>query len=118
MGGFAQKLLFAVCTKSGVLVDQHFGHASEFSIYECVEGGIQKTDVRPVRQYCAGADECSAEERMRGILDAIAGCAGVICLRIGPDPVEILQQKGFYVFTACDRIEDAVEAAAMHCKAG
>ncbi len=106
------RLRFAVCTKSGILVDQHFGHAEMLSIYEYEGGAIQKVEVRPVRPYCSGADECDADGRIQGILDALADCVCVICMRIGPDPTDRLVSRGIGVVIACDLIETAIKEAA------
>jgi predicted Fe-Mo cluster-binding NifX family protein len=104
-------LRFAVCTKSGILVDQHFGHATELIIYEYENGNIEKIERRPVRPFCMGPESCDADERMNDIIHSIADCVCVICMRIGNEPAESLLQSGIAVRTACDRIETAVKAA-------
>jgi predicted Fe-Mo cluster-binding NifX family protein len=106
---------FAVATKSGMMVDSHFGHATEFYIYESDGSDAVFLERRPVRQYCLGRMDCdeSPEDRMAQTLFAVSDCQGVLVLRIGDAPSQKLAAKGIRVFTVCDRIEDAVKAAAQ-----
>lgn len=104
---------FAVATKSGILVDQHFGHAEEFYIYESDGVRVNFLERRKVPSYCAGGQECGeADDKMERILGAVSGCSGVLALRIGHAPSQRLSEKGIRVFTTYERIEDAVRAAA------
>lgn len=104
---------FAVATKSGMLVDQHFGHADEFYIYESDGESVSFSERRKVGQYCTGGDSCDTEDsKMEHILDTISDCNGVIALRIGYAPSQKLQAKGIKIFMTYDRIEDAVRLVA------
>ncbi|MDR1625489.1 MAG: hypothetical protein LBT33_03025 [Spirochaetia bacterium] len=103
-------LLFAVATKDGSLVDQHFGHATAFAIYEYERGAVRFLENRPVPQYCAPeAREDSGKIAL--IIKAIGGCAGVISLRIGAPPRMALEKQGIKTFMMYERVEDAVRLA-------
>ena len=110
-------LLFAVSSKGGVLVDQHFGHATDFYIYEYKNGDIRFKERRSVSKYCDGPSECdgagggSKEGKMESILAAVGDCAGVLSLRIGEAPKQKLSALGIRTFVTYDRIEDAVRQA-------
>jgi nitrogen fixation protein NifB len=52
----------AVATTSGALVDQHFGHAEEFRIYETGVGYARFVETRSVARYCHGPAECPPDE--------------------------------------------------------
>lgn len=107
-------LLFAVSSKSGVLVDQHFGHASDFYIYEYKDSTIRFKERRSVSKYCDGSDSCDGmggggkEGKMEAILEAVKDCAGVLAMRIGDAPKQKLKEKSIETFATYDRIEDAV----------
>jgi nitrogenase cofactor biosynthesis protein NifB len=104
----------AVATKSGCLVDQHFGHVTEFHVYEYRNGRAVFLEKRSVSKYCNGQEDCdSPEDKISRIIEAIGDCKAVIALRIGEAPKEKLRQKGIRVYTTCDRIENSVEKAAV-----
>lgn len=117
----ARPLLFAVASKGGVLVDQHFGQASDFYIYEATPAGVRLRERRSATQYCDGGS-CSGamdgtgkgtkgEGRIDEIVKTISDCAGVVCMRIGEAPRRTLAEHDIDVLTTYDRIEDAVEKA-------
>lgn len=106
---------YAIASKSGVLVDQHFGHAEEFYIYESNGKSAKFIEKRKVGKYCTGIEDCDDEEsKMTNIFKAINDCKGVIALRIGNAPTKKLESRGIDVVTAYDRIETAVLAAAQN----
>jgi nitrogenase cofactor biosynthesis protein NifB len=103
----------AVATKSGMIVDQHFGHVSEFYVYEYANGNAVFKEKRTVKKYCAGPGECEDNEnRMDSIIQTISDCNAVIAMRIGDSPKQKLESKGIMTFTTYDRIEDSVKWAA------
>jgi nitrogenase molybdenum-iron protein alpha/beta subunit/MoaA/NifB/PqqE/SkfB family radical SAM enzyme len=109
-----QVLRFAVASKSGMIVDSHFGHAKEFYIYECSKNEVRFVEKRAVSKYCGGP-ECDddQEDKIDGIIEKLGDCDGIICMRIGVMPGRILQDKGIAVFSIYDRVEDSVRKAAQ-----
>jgi nitrogenase molybdenum-iron protein alpha/beta subunit/MoaA/NifB/PqqE/SkfB family radical SAM enzyme len=104
---------YAVASKSGVLVDVHFGHAEEFYIYESNGVTAQFLEKRTVQKYCTGIEDCTDESsKIANILSAVEDCNGVLALRIGNSPTQKLQSKGIQVISTYDRIENAVNQAA------
>lgn len=103
---------YAVATKSGILVDQHFGHVDEFYIYESDGKAVKFYEKRKVSKYCTDQNCDDAESKMDSILNAVQDCDGVLALRIGFAPSQKLQAKGIKTFMTYDRIEDAVKTAA------
>lgn len=105
----SKSISIAVATKSGVLVDQHFGQVSEFYIYEYQNGATKFKERRVIEKYCNGVEECDLkEDKITSILKTIADCNAVIAMRIGEAPKSRLAEKGIQVFTTYDRIEDSV----------
>lgn len=104
---------FAVASKSGMLIDEHFGHAKSFYIYEYKDGKSIYVENRNVDKYCGGSEACGEEQdKIERILNTIQDCQGVLALRIGPSPEKKLMEKGIKVFKTYDRIEKAVQEAA------
>jgi nitrogenase molybdenum-iron protein alpha/beta subunit/MoaA/NifB/PqqE/SkfB family radical SAM enzyme len=108
----AQK--FAVASKSGILVDQHFGHAREFYIYESNGKAARFLEKRLVKNYCNGKEGCDDDKKpeMDSILSAVSDCSCVLALRTGEAPSRKLESCGIKVISTYDRIEDAVLKAA------
>jgi nitrogen fixation protein NifB len=96
------KILIAVASKGGGLVNQHFGHAKEFLIYEVDGNTVSFVGHRKIDRYCqSGYGE---EATMESILQAIADCQGVLCNKIGTCPQEKLRQAGIEPFEDYDAI--------------
>jgi MoaA/NifB/PqqE/SkfB family radical SAM enzyme len=116
-----KRSFFAVASKNGMIVDQHFGHAKEFYIYEYSDGEVHLVEKRDVPLYCFGPQHCEGglsvpaidhKDAMDAILKILEGCSGVIAMRIGDAPRNRLAEKGIEVFTTYNYIADAVREAA------
>jgi nitrogen fixation protein NifB len=86
------KIMIAVATKGGGRVNEHFGHAKEFQIYELSTGGAKFVGHRRVDLYCQGGfgDEDSLETVIRAIND----CTAVFVAKIGGCPKNDLLKAG------------------------
>lgn len=99
----------AVATKHGKLVDQHFGYASEFLIFEGNGETFSRTENRRVEKYCTGVEECDTGESKRdSIVDALRDCDAVLTMRIGYHAKEKLNKKGIMIVETCDTIANAL----------
>jgi MoaA/NifB/PqqE/SkfB family radical SAM enzyme len=110
--------LFAVASKNGMLVDQHFGHASAFHIYRYENGKVEFIERREVSQYCHGKGNCGPGagsapggrgELLNSIIETITGCTGVIAVRIGDEPLRRLKEKGIHFFMTYNYAAEAVK---------
>ncbi len=84
-------LLVAVCTRGGGRVNQHFGHAEEFTMYEVDRDGIRAVGVREVDRYCAGGGD---DERLARTVAALEGVSAVLCAKMGARPRAVLSAIG------------------------
>ncbi len=105
----------AVASASGELIDTHFGHAREFLIYEAAapEGRVEvrRVDRREVEPYCSGPARCGeTASRLSLAIQALTGCAAVLCSQIGIEPWGALESAGILPSGehALEPIEDAV----------
>ena len=113
--GPAAPVRIAVATKSGVRVDEHFGHAQTFRVYEYAAGAVRFVESRPVPAYCT-PDECGRHSgRIDAIVEMIDDCAAVLSLRIGEVPRAALAAHGIRSMMHYDFIETAVGEAAKNC---
>jgi nitrogen fixation protein NifB len=80
-------VLMAVASKGGGVINEHFGHAREFLIYEVTAQGTKLIGHRKTGRYCSGGETCGEEEDvLGGIVAALAGCEAVLCAKIGFEP--------------------------------
>lgn len=103
---------FAISSKSGINIDQHFGHTSEFYIYNYVNGEIEFVEKRSVEKYCNGVQECGdQEDNITKILNTIKDCNAVLAFKIGAEPVNKLLKEGKHVYQMYERINEGIEKA-------
>jgi nitrogen fixation protein NifB len=86
------KILVAVATKGGGRVNEHFGHAKEFQIYELSAGGAKFVGHRRVDLYCQGG--FGDEDSLDSVIRAINDCTAVFVAKIGGCPKADLQAAG------------------------
>ncbi|HRH78271.1 MAG TPA: nitrogenase cofactor biosynthesis protein NifB, partial [Cellvibrionaceae bacterium] len=106
-------VLMAVATSGGGLINQHFGHATEFLIYEASPNGVRFISHRKVDQYCVGNDACGEKESaLSGSIRALKGCEAVLCSKVGYEPWSLLEEAGIMPNGehAMEPIEEAVLA--------
>jgi nitrogen fixation protein NifB len=106
-------VLMAVATSGGGLINQHYGHATEFLVYEASASGVRFIGHRKVDQYCVGNDSCGEQESaLAGGIRALKGCEAVLCSKIGYEPWGLLEAAGIQPNGehAMEPIEEAVLA--------
>jgi len=99
----SKQVLVAVATKGGGLVNQHFGHAKEFLIYEVSATEVSFVSHRKVADYCQGG--YGEEAALSGIIETISDCSAILAMKVGPCPQKELQKAGLTVVEAFDAIE-------------
>lgn len=91
----SRPVLMAVATKGGGIINQHFGHATEFLIYEASDKGVRFIGTRRVDQYCVGQDTCNEDEStLDRVISVLQGCEVMLSARIGLPPYEALEAAG------------------------
>lgn len=114
----SKKIRFAVATsgQSGI-VDLHFGHSKEYSIYE-VEPKTREIRFQETRnvnsKFCQGPEcvtEVGQEELLINIVNLLRDCHFLLCRRIGMVPRKWLTEIGITVIEDFDLIENAIKRA-------
>lgn len=100
------KIRVAVASKGGGLVNQHFGHAKEFEIYEVDHDEAHCIDRRSVTPYCQGG--YGEADVLDTIMQTLSDCQAVLVSKIGACPKEQLQAQGIECVEAYDVIENVV----------
>ena len=112
----AAPVLVAVATRGSGRINEHFGHAREFQVYEVSPAGIRLVGHRRVEQYCQGG--WGEDAALDGVLAALRGVACVLVAKIGDCPRQRLTEAGIEVVHdhAYEWIESGIAAwyAARH----
>lgn len=119
-----KSIKIAVASRSGVVVDQHFGNADLFYIYESDGVSSKLLEMRSLRTpgeegdfscSCPGGGKKKKEDsgKILRAIEAVADCKGVLALRIGDSPMRRLKEQGIGVFATYDSIDKAVREAAL-----
>ena len=87
-----QSMLVAVATKGGGRVNEHFGHAKEFQIYEASSKGVVFVGHRKVEAYCMGG--FGEDATLDAVIAALEGVRHVLCAKIGDCPKDMLEAAG------------------------
>ena len=90
--GADMKVLVAVATEGGGRVNQHFGHATEFQIFELTPASATFVGHRRVDLYCQGG--YGEDEQLPSIVNAINDCHAVLVAKIGACPRDELSAAG------------------------
>jgi nitrogen fixation protein NifB len=92
VAGDALTLLIAVATRGDGRINEHFGHADEFQIYEVSVAGTKFVGHRRVDHYCQGG--YGDDETLPSVVRAINDCHAVFVAKIGACPRDELRTSG------------------------
>lgn len=82
----------AASTDDGYTVDVHFGRATDFYIYQYLEGEWIYLEKRSVEPVCQGGSHSSSKMEKR--IEVFQDCQYVIASRIGIGAITLMSQKG------------------------
>lgn len=102
-------MLIAVATKDGENINQHFGHAVRFLIYEVEGTAVKLVAEKQVEKYCSYDEAHPLRGHvLRGIAEALQGSRAIVCSQIGPAPQEEMGRLGFDVYALEGEINPAL----------
>jgi predicted Fe-Mo cluster-binding NifX family protein len=105
-------MLIAVASKNGIEVDQHFGHAERFLIYDYGSGDPRPLREVTVEKYCSlDPDHPFRHPQFGAIVQALEGCRAVVTAMIGELPKQELQKVGIAPIIASGPITAALKKA-------
>lgn len=102
------KVLVAVASKGQMTVNEHFGTANEFLIYEVSASGAKFIHHRKVTPYCHGSISClEGENILEDTISKLSDCKAIIAAKIGFEPRDVLKEKNIdcvdeYAFLTID----------------
>ncbi len=112
----------AVTTTDKQTVNQHFGKASSFSIYEINAGELKFIETRETTAYCQGGAEepvndghAFSDEKLDAVYETIKDCKTLYTKQIGDKPGAALLSKGIEIKPCSCKIEQIVGCSG-NCK--
>ena len=102
-------MLIAVASKDGRSINQHFGHAEKFLIYEVEGSEARLVDEKKVERYCSfDQDHPLRSHILQAIATALTGCRAIVCAQIGQAPQMEMERLGFDTFVADGPIKETL----------
>lgn len=100
----------AVATRGGDKVNQHFGHATEFMIYETDGVDVKLLGVRKIQAYCHGKADCNGDKQatLQEIISILKDCQILLCSGIGDAPRASLNKAGVLPLVRKGQIQEAI----------
>ena len=97
----------AIASTDGKVINEHFGRANRFMIFEVCPQHYEYKEWRKVQRCChSGEHEFKAfEEVARVLID----CMAIVVAKIGESASHYMESKGFIVFEAPYWIEDVLQ---------
>lgn len=114
-GDWSRTVRVAVATRGSGVINQHFGHAKEFLVYEVNGSGESRLiGVRKVQAYCNGLAECgeNGEGGARVFSETaqmLKDCGLLLCSGIGKAPASKLQHAGILPIVCKGDIEQQLK---------
>ncbi len=97
----------AVASSDGKFVNQHFGRAGQFLIFEIADDQYYFVELRENIPSCDGEEH--HENAMEKTIQLIEDCQVVLASQIGPGAIRQLEEKGIKSFGVRDFIDQALE---------
>lgn len=106
----AQMTRVAVATRGGDKVNQHFGHATEFLIYDTDGADTKLLGVRKIQAYCHGKADCNGDKNatLQEIISILSDCRILLCSGIGDAPRASLNKVGVLPLVRKGGIQEAI----------
>ena len=101
----------AVTSTDGKVVNQHFGRAERFLIFEIEDDKYKFVEFRENNPTCNGHEH--DDSAMENTVGLISDCKAVITERIGPGAALAVMEQGVKPIEAPYFIEDALKYAAQ-----
>jgi predicted Fe-Mo cluster-binding NifX family protein len=97
----------AVASSDGKMVNEHFGRANQFLIFEAGDDGYEFLELRQNHPACGGDPDHQGS--MDALVASISDCAFVLVNRIGRGGEESLARQGIKAFQIGDFIDTALQ---------
>ncbi|MCD8355334.1 MAG: hypothetical protein LUE11_01990 [Clostridia bacterium] len=102
-----KQLRVAAASTDGKVINEHFGHASRFHVFELDEDGFRFVESRTVQPCCNGGEH--SIESFEKVAAVLADCTAILVAKIGEGAASFLETKGLTVFESPFLIEKVLD---------
>ncbi|QWU17217.1 nitrogen fixation protein NifB [Paenibacillus sophorae] len=105
-----KKTRVAVASRGGDKVNQHFGHATEFMIFDTDGAEVKLIGIRKIQAYCHGTADCNGDkgETLQEIISILSDCRILLSSGIGDAPRAVLNKAGVLPLVRKGGIQEAI----------
>jgi nitrogen fixation protein NifX len=96
----------AIASSDGKVINQHFGRATQFLIFEVDEGKFKFQELRETKPFCNSGKH--DDNQLLAATEGLADCKAVLVSQIGSGAATMLRNKGIESYDVRDFIEDAL----------
>lgn len=107
VGEAAEAVRVAVASSDGRYVNDHFGRARQFLVFEIKDDQFRFLEVRENVPPCLGGEH--DDHRLARTVELFSDCRGVLVSRIGPGAIEALAARGIEAYVIPDFIDEALK---------
>lgn len=97
----------AVASSDGKIIDQHFGQANQFYIYEVNNADYEFAELRKLENVPQNFN--SDYDKFLYIIKALSGCRIVVASQIGQGAIKFLGKNGIHAFDVEGPIDYALK---------
>lgn len=96
----------AVASSDGKVINQHFGRATQFLVFEVNEENYKFLQVNQASPFCSNGEH--DDNTLQSAAESLSNCRAVLVSQIGNGAVRILKSRGIDAFDVRGYIEDAL----------
>ncbi len=97
----------AVASTDGKVVNEHFGRAKYFHIFEVEGGGYKYLETRNVKPCCTQEGHTNAA--FDQVIERVKDCVAIVVAKIGDGASLYMEERGFTIFEAPYFIDAVIE---------
>ena len=102
----------AVASSDGKVINQHFGRATKFLVFQVDESGYKYLELIDADAFCNHGEH--NENKLLSAVDALKRCRAVIVSQIGSGAAEALGSVGIDPVEVHDFIENAIKKLSVY----
>lgn len=102
------KYRIGVASSDGIVINQHYGRASQFGIYDVLSNNqIHLIETRVTKPVCQGGNHDN--DKMRESIECLLDCKYVLVSRIGEGAAILLEERGITSMELPGILEDSIK---------
>lgn len=103
----------AVASSDGKVVNQHFGRATQFLIFDIEDGYYRLNELRKTSPFCK--DNEHNDDLLNKAVELVSDCKAVLVSQVGPGAASILTEHGVRPIILPEFIDDALKKIMTTC---